>query len=401
MESVLASKGVKEKRYQDILKSNLYTLVSCISADGRTLFLVLIFKDQIFRNPSLYLPREWPTPQDKIDQYPIYLVTSKSGYMCRELWMETMNIFVTEAQNRQGLGHSDQALLFLDGCSSHVKDDTIAFLKDHNIISIYFPSNTSHIVQPCDDKVFANFKAEMNRIRNNTAARCTVTDEDQNKFALFDCIKAYQKAVSKSVIIASFKDRGICPFDTSKILANDLGLVPTSNVFSVCEDFHDSIFRNVIVSIINDVSKNPVIVDRMQLPPVNKPVLIGNLENWKDGRTSRPNQVEGAAHISMEINDLQDYDEDQIFEPDNDDPAFGKLTTFPPSATCVHCHRQPKGNGAKRACFDCNLYHLCTHCYNTTDALLEHMKTHGTVTKRRTRQRDERENLILPKSNGI
>lgn len=319
--------------------------------------------------------------------------------MNQQLWIETMNIFINDVENRQGLGHSDQALLFLDGCPSHHKDDTITFLKSYNIIAIFFPSNTTHIVQPCDDKIFANFKAEARRVFNRTAARCTITEDDQNKYALFDCLTAYVKAVTKPVITASFADRGICPFDRVKILANALDLDPNSKLFSVDEDLHNKLFASAIISVINSVSKTPVIVERMQSPPLNKPVLMQNLENWKDGRTNRSNRVDEPEPLSMDIIQLQDYDEDQIFEPDHDDPKFGKLTVFQTESKCDNCNRQPKGNGAKRACFDCNKYYLCTHCYNTTDALVEHVKTHPELNKRRTRSREKAEPLTLPMSN--
>lgn len=75
MKSIVSSKHSKETRYQDTLKCNLFTIVSCVSADGRTLFLLFIFKEENTKNPSVYVPTEWPTTQEKIDQYPIYLAT--------------------------------------------------------------------------------------------------------------------------------------------------------------------------------------------------------------------------------------------------------------------------------------------------------------------------------------
>lgn len=321
-----------------------------------------------------------------------------SGYMNKDLWRKTMDIFIKEAENRQGLGHSDQALLYLDGCSSHDKDDTIAQLKEYNIISIFFPSNTSHIVQPCDDKVFAGFKVAARGVFNRTASRCTITEDDPNKYALYDCLTAYLKAVTKSVIIASFRDRGICPFSRPKILANALDLDPTSNLFSVDENLQTQIFPPPIIHIINAISKTPVDVDRRQSPELNNPVLIQNTQNWKDGRSNRSKNTDEIEPISMDIEKLQDLEEDKIFESDNDDPKFGKVTSFKPASKCDHCNRQPKGNGAKRACFDCNKYHLCTHCYNTTDALAEHVKTHPDNNKRRTRTRERTELLTLSSS---
>lgn len=401
MASVLSSKHSKEKKYQDTLKSNLYTIVSCIVADGRTLFLMFIIREGNTSNPSLHVPTVRPIPQKRINQYPVYISTSKTGYMNQQLWKETMKIFIHEAEKLQGIGHSDQGLLYLDGCPSHPKEDTTSLLEKANIKAVFFPSNTTHIVQPCDDKVFANYKKCATPVFNRTAARCTLSEEDQNTFALYDCLTAYHSGVTKQVIIASFRDRGICPFDRPRILANALEMNPLSNLTSVDKDFQFSRISPVIISIINGVSKTPVDVNRMQTPLPNLPVLVENLENWKDGRTTRSKKVDEIAPASMEIDELRDEEEDGIFESDMDDFEIVPITLFRGRPTCDHCKRQAQGKEAAMACFDCNNYYLCAKCYNITAALEEHVKTHPELNKRRLRIRGSAEPLTLPSSSDI
>lgn len=96
--SVLAHKHMTETHYNQTIDSALYTLVSCIAADGTTLFCLYMFKYIPNKNGlrhSVYLPVEAPkrVSRRKHD-YPVYIAVSPKGYMNGELWQETMKIFI-------------------------------------------------------------------------------------------------------------------------------------------------------------------------------------------------------------------------------------------------------------------------------------------------------------------
>ena len=88
--SVLAHKHMTETQYNQTIDSALYTLVSCIAADGTTLFCLYLFKYIHNKNGlrhSVYLPVQAPKRLSRIRQeYSIYVAVSPKGYMNGELW---------------------------------------------------------------------------------------------------------------------------------------------------------------------------------------------------------------------------------------------------------------------------------------------------------------------------
>jgi hypothetical protein len=126
-----------------------------------------------------------------------------------ELWQETMKIFVELTGNRQGLGRQKQALLFIDGCASHLRAWTITSLSKENISTVYFPSNSSHVLQPADGEVFANYKQTARTNLQSSALKASITGDLEKELTLLECIQSHAEAVTPSVVKAAFRNRGI------------------------------------------------------------------------------------------------------------------------------------------------------------------------------------------------
>jgi hypothetical protein len=130
-----------------------------------------------------------------------------------ELWQETMKIFVELIGNRHGIRRQKQALLFIDGCASHLREWTITNLGKENISALYFPSNSSHVLQPADGEVFANYKQTARTNLQSSALKASITGELEKEFTLLECIQSHTEAVTPSVVKAAFRNRGIWPWD--------------------------------------------------------------------------------------------------------------------------------------------------------------------------------------------
>jgi hypothetical protein len=99
---VIANNRMAEAQYQQAIDSTLYTLVSCISADGRPLFCIYVFKLAANKKDTrhdVYLPQLVNKHNNRAKHTPnIYIAVAPSGYMTGELWKSTMKIFVDLAQ---------------------------------------------------------------------------------------------------------------------------------------------------------------------------------------------------------------------------------------------------------------------------------------------------------------
>lgn len=215
--SVIASAYLTQVQYEKAIESTLYTLVGCYAADGTTLFILYLFRAQFKQgavHQDLYLPVRVPSIHTRTStDVPVYVASSPKGYMNAALWKETMKIFVELVGNKQGIGRPKQAVLYLDGCSSHRKEDTEEICLKNNITPIYFPSNTSHIVQPADGQIFECYKPEAAKETDALNFKASLGSTQQKHFGLAASLAAHEKAVTPPVIKAAFKSRGIFPFN--------------------------------------------------------------------------------------------------------------------------------------------------------------------------------------------
>lgn len=143
---LVAAKGLAEVQHVWKTDHTLYTLVSCTAADGSTLFCMYLFRQTRSKKGTfqvINIPERTPSRKTRgKSDYPIYYAVTPSGYMNGETWKALLDIFLELVALRQGVGREKQAVLFLDGCASHLKSVTPDILRVHNVPTIWFPSNT-------------------------------------------------------------------------------------------------------------------------------------------------------------------------------------------------------------------------------------------------------------------
>lgn len=247
--SKLAYRGIgsaksSELHMQNASYNSLYTLVSCICADGSTLFLVFIFKSSNSQKSPFkpfYVPvREKTRTSRQKTSIPIFYATTPGGYMNGDLWKEVMMKFVELVGLRQGIGRQKQAVLFLDGCSSHLKDFTTSELSQKNITPIYFAPNSSLVCQPADGAVFATYKSKQAKLSREADLRGLIYGTEPSDNIVSLCIKAYEESATKKVVLASFRDRGCWPFDKVKMMTNVCKLTGGVQCFEVSQEVQTS-----------------------------------------------------------------------------------------------------------------------------------------------------------------
>jgi hypothetical protein len=392
---MVSSVLVKENQFQACPDSTLYTLVTCIAADGSVRFCLYVFKhsevgkaiNQSLHVPVLCKPRATRNHKD----YPIYYAVAPKGYMNGELWKETMKIFKELVLHRQGLGRLKQAVLFLDGCASHLKDFTNEDLAKDNIIAIYFPANTSHVLQPCDGQPFALYKSAVARSSQKLALKASLGSSDEKTNALLACMQCYEKAVTPEVVKGAFRDRGIFPWDTFKATANAQRASPTIDYIEANTELQSLHMAFKVLQTLKDDLTPSTPTQRKTIQVLNSPVKSEELENWKRRSSSAKSGTPPPKKVPMmePIDGTIEYDdESETYDDSEAGDLFTASFEMPPSSnSCSGCGHTRTNGTVPVACFDCKLFWLCMPCQTNTETLAQHLKscfqTEGRALRRR------------------
>ncbi|KAF2191952.1 DDE-domain-containing protein, partial [Zopfia rhizophila CBS 207.26] len=139
---------------------------------------------------------------------------SETGWTNNQLgliWLK--DVFEPNTRNTTGA----KRLLIMDGHSSHCTEPFECYAREHNIIPLWLPSHSSHILQPLDVAVFSSVKR---RFRDGVQ---DLIRNGQNHVTNDDFLRIYAKlrpaALSNSNIKSAFRATGIFPFDPEEVLA--------------------------------------------------------------------------------------------------------------------------------------------------------------------------------------
>lgn len=108
--------------------------------------------------------------------------------------------------------------LFADQASCHVNPFTTVELYKKKIHLNFFPSDTSHFLQPMDNAPFAQLKDGFRTLFQEGGRSLTFRGGQANRWWNTTAIKALDLYLPKTAIIAGFRNTGIFPFDGKKIL---------------------------------------------------------------------------------------------------------------------------------------------------------------------------------------
>ena len=104
----------------------------------------------------------------------------------------------------------------MDGHSTHTYKDNIAFCRANMINACFFPSHTSHIIQPLDVSIFNSYKAAFRAAAGNPALEDInfnwITEATRNRLkTLGKSLIAFSKGPSRMTVRRAFYKTGIYP----------------------------------------------------------------------------------------------------------------------------------------------------------------------------------------------
>lgn len=185
------------------VKRTLVTAIECISADGRSLFPLIIWPAATHRST-------WtthPTPG-------WHFACSKTGYTDSAIslyWIQ--NVFDPLTRSRAG---QRPRILISDGFGTHESLEVMKFCFENNIIICRLPSHTSHHLQPCDVGIFGPLKTAYREQVENLYRGGANTVGKQHFTYLYS--RARNTAINPRNIKSGWSNAGLYPFNPDRVL---------------------------------------------------------------------------------------------------------------------------------------------------------------------------------------
>ena len=205
-------------------------LVSFVSASGSILMSVWIFKASSVseENDDCLLDAKFHVESQSRNlrgSWKRFYAFTASGYSNRELHGKIMaefgKIWVDEHP-------TDYCWLFGDQLAAHKCPQTVEKCLEQRVMSWLLPANTSHFLQPLDDKIFANFKQKLRTSGEKIAVGHTLSP-DELAVALYHAgYEAERSTFTERVIKRAFENTGLWPFNPDRILElteNNMGKI--------------------------------------------------------------------------------------------------------------------------------------------------------------------------------
>lgn len=146
---------------------------------------------------------------------PTGYIFNDSGYSDAEVWEAVLEFFfkMTAGQRSENLDIE----LMLDNHASHRTAKACALCLKHNCHVIFLPANCTHFLQPLDDIVFTRYKQELLNRAASTQRFQTIHFKTMAETLMAVSASAVEVAFRKDLIIASWRNTGLWPFDNKLI----------------------------------------------------------------------------------------------------------------------------------------------------------------------------------------
>ncbi|KAJ5952186.1 uncharacterized protein N7479_010599 [Penicillium vulpinum] len=190
--------------YQTRTYCEWITTIECIAADGWAADPFTIFQGY-----SYY--EEWLSY--KGPHGGALFMNTLSGRVNEQAACKWIEFFHHQTKDRAADGQP--RLLLFRGQPQYLSFKFLQFCEQHKIISFSFPPNIGHLMQPFDGKPFQDYKKYWGC---PGLLLSLIDDVDDEKTAFFDGFPSiHEKSFQPQVITNAFADRGIVPFDPSKV----------------------------------------------------------------------------------------------------------------------------------------------------------------------------------------
>ncbi|KAK7578324.1 hypothetical protein V3481_014178 [Fusarium oxysporum f. sp. vasinfectum] len=181
------------------------TVVEAINAEGKSIppFIIVTGKHHL-RNwyEGSSLPVDWA------------IATTPNGWTNNETGLDWIKHFDQHTINRSV---GSYRLLILDSHESHYSADFEVYCKEKNIITLYMPPHSSHLLQPLDVGCFGPLKRAYGREIEHLIRRSITHITKTEFFPAF--YAAHQATITESNIKGGFRGAGLAPFDPESVIS--------------------------------------------------------------------------------------------------------------------------------------------------------------------------------------
>nr|POF17747.1 pogo transposable element with znf domain [Quercus suber] len=179
------------------------TLIQGASADGYIVPPFLIFKGKEYNRAWFNnLPSDW------------LIGVSPNGWTSDQLGLQWIYHFEKHTKART---QGSKRLLILDNHSSHETIEFISFCEDHNIILLWMPPHSSHILQPLDVGCFGPLKRSFSK-HNQALIKNHIFHIQRTDF-ITTFYTSFIESITPANIKGGFRGSGIYPFNPEVVLS--------------------------------------------------------------------------------------------------------------------------------------------------------------------------------------
>ena len=141
---------------------------------------------------------------------------SETGFINDTLFEKCVTAFCKEWKAN---GRTHHVWLFGDQLGSHTRVNLARTALDHGVAMWLLPSNTSHFLQPLDEKIFALFKSIIARGSYVLSVASSFSNVQRQQLWWSLAYEAETEAFTPQVIKSAFRSTGLFPWDPARIMS--------------------------------------------------------------------------------------------------------------------------------------------------------------------------------------
>ena len=190
------------------------SLITFVNASGNVLLNVLVSPTtgEIGKEKIVSIPMK-TKPSIKGDVLNRMYAWNKSGWVSKQIWLQSVNKFIKIMKT---LFNGRRVVLILDRLAAHLDLEILSLLLKNNIYTFFIPTKSSHLVQPLDQLIFANFK----KVLRQKIWNFQTTHGYNVKVPIDNLIMESEvEAFTPQVVKKSFEVVGLMPFNIEKMKA--------------------------------------------------------------------------------------------------------------------------------------------------------------------------------------
>ena len=206
---------------QETIKNRAVTYIPFVASNGRRIMDVFVIPQQ-GQESAFFVNRKVRKLRSTTSTYYCF---SENGYLDAGNWY---HIIVELCKILKGLVKCGKPGLLLDNLGCHRTIELLRLYKTNKLNVCFFPPNCSHLLQPCDDKIFAVFKRKLHVAYWSKLIALKCTDRDAGQL-LGSIALSVANDINENVIKASFLATGLVPWNPVLIKSRAQNLVKTAS----------------------------------------------------------------------------------------------------------------------------------------------------------------------------